>query len=215
MATESEELSAPVDLSTIEFETNVPTWSGGAADVFKATHPQLGALALKRPRGACHPGSSGYKQIEKEAAIWKDLIHPNVLRFIALYEREGAFYIVSPFLHNGTVPEYLSKNPNANRASLYMVTSKGTTYSYLRHEDRLRPSMDNILESLESHNKLGKIYLKARIKVICEQMPHLTGYVSRTLDDRSGSQVVTREVSKSLIITWDPKASGSQVVYMV
>ncbi|KAG8925566.1 hypothetical protein FRC00_003858, partial [Tulasnella sp. 408] len=341
MTTESEELSAPLDLSTIEFETNVPTWSGGAADVFKATHPQLGALALKRPRGACHPGSGGYKQIEKEAAIWKDLIHPNVLRFIALYEREGAFYIVSPFLHNGTVPEYLSKNPDADRASLIRDLARGLKYLHQRgivhgdvkgnnvlvssstpvegvvadfglaklvdtrtitsqqgagtprwqspelfyggprtfksdvyafgmtvyeiisgklpfddvpdygvffrvhnkerpvpmprvsssgyiyavewevaeaawdHEDGLRPSMDNILGSLESHNKLGKIYLKARIKVICEQMPHLTGYVSRTLDDRSGSQVVTREVSKSLIITWDPKAPGSQLVHMV
>lgn len=83
------------------------------------------------------------------------------------------------------------------------------------HEDGLRPSMDTILESLESHNKLGKVNLKARIKVICEQMPHLTGYVSRILDVRSGSQVVTREVSRSLVITWDPKPSDSQVVHMV
>lgn len=38
------------------------------------------------------------------------------------------------------------------------------------HDAKLRPSMDHILGSLESQNKLPKTYLKARIKVICEQV---------------------------------------------
>ncbi|KIO24244.1 hypothetical protein M407DRAFT_26359 [Tulasnella calospora MUT 4182] len=338
---EGKEFSAPtVDWSTLEFEKNSLTWSGGFADVYKASHPQLGALALKRPRGACNPGSREYRHLEKEVAIWKDLIHPNLLQFIGIYEKDAAVYIVSPFLHNGTVPQYLSKNADADRASFIRDLARGLNYLHQRgiihgdikgsnllvsssvpvyglvadfglakledthtvtslqgagtprwqspellyggprtfksdvyafgmtvyeiisgkipfenvpnyavffkvykkerpvpmprvsssgymyikewevaqgawdHDDERRPSMDRILESLESQNNSEK-YIKARIKVVCEQMPQYTGYVSRSLEDMYGSQQVTQDVSKSLIVAWDPESSGLQRVYML
>lgn len=43
-------------------------------------------------------------------------------------------------------------------------------------DDELRPSMNHIIETLESQNYSQK-YIKARIKVICEQMPACSGYV--------------------------------------
>ncbi|KAG9020151.1 hypothetical protein FS837_008559, partial [Tulasnella sp. UAMH 9824] len=113
---ESKEVSTPaVDWSSIDFGKNAPRWSGGFADVYVASHPQLGALAFKRPRGACYPGSREYRHLEKEVSIWKALIHPNLLRFIGICEKDESIYIVSPFLHNGTVPQYLSNTPDADR----------------------------------------------------------------------------------------------------
>ncbi|KAG8915249.1 hypothetical protein FRC01_003726 [Tulasnella sp. 417] len=130
---ENKEPSTPtVDWTVLVFEKNAHTWSGGSADVYQASHPQLGALALKRPRGACYPGSREYRHLEKEVAIWKVLIHANVLRFIGIYEKDAAIYIVSPFLHNGTVPQYISTNPGADRASFIRDLARGLNYLHQR-----------------------------------------------------------------------------------
>ncbi|KAG9041430.1 hypothetical protein FS837_012277 [Tulasnella sp. UAMH 9824] len=329
-----------VDWSALEFEKNSPTWSGGFADVYKASHPELGVLALKRPRGACNPGSREYRHLEKEVAIWKGLIHTNVLQFIGIYEKGTVVYIVSPFLHNGTVPQYLSKNPDADRASFIRDLARGLNYLHQQgvvHGDikgsnilvsssipvyglvadfglakledtqtvtsqqgagtprwqspelfyggprtfksdvyafgmtvyeivsgrlpfmdvptyavffkvhnkerpvpsprisplgylyvkeweaaqaawdqdaELRPSMDHILETLESQGN-SENYIKARIKVICEQMPACSGYVSRYLDEVLGSQQVTQDIEESLIIAWNLDYPQPQVVYML
>ncbi|KAG8902790.1 hypothetical protein FRC01_009474 [Tulasnella sp. 417] len=338
---ESKEATAPaVDWSAIEFAANAPRWSGGFADVFVATHPQLGALALKRPRGACSPGSKEYRHLEKEVAIWKDLIHPNVLQFVGIYEKDESIYIASPFFHNGTVPQYLSNNQDADRVAFVRDLARGLNYLHQRgivhgdikgtnvlvsssvpvegivadfglaklvdtqtitsqqgagtprwqspelmyggprtfksdvyafgmtvyeiisgklpfedvpyyavffkvhnkerpapmpimspsgylystewglaqaswdHDAERRPTIDRILQSLELQENSQK-FLRARIKVICDQMPECSGYVSRTLNSEYGSQVVTQDVSDSLIIAWDPKLLGGQTVYML
>lgn len=78
----------------------------------------------------------------------------------------------------------------------------------------LRPSMDHILETLESQNNSQK-YIKARVKVVCEQMPACSGYVSRSLDEDFGSQQVTQAIEESLIVAWDPDDQNPQVVYML
>lgn len=128
MSSTQECYTPKMDWSALKFEKNSPTWSGGFADVYKASHPQLGVLALKRPRGACDPGSREYRHLEKEVSIWKGLIHPNVLQLIGIYEKDAAVYIVSPFLRNGTVPQYLSKNPDADRASFIRDLARGLNY---------------------------------------------------------------------------------------
>ncbi|KAG9017647.1 hypothetical protein FRB90_000384 [Tulasnella sp. 427] len=329
-----------IDWSLLELEKGSLRWSGGFADVYVASHPQLGLLALKRPRGACHPESREYRHLEKEAAIWKDLVHPNVLPFVGIYEKDDAVYMVSPFLENGTVPQYISTNPAADRARFIRDLAKGLNYLhqsgivhgdikgsnllvsstfpvegvvadfglaklvdtqtvsslqgagtprwqspelmygeprsfqsdvyafgmtvyeiisgklpfddvpyyaiffkvhnkerpnptprispsgylYTRewdvaqaawdHNAELRPSMDRILRMLEPLAKLQH-FVEARIKVVCDEMPEYTGYVSRKLNHQYGSQVVTPNLDDALIVAWDPRASSSQVLEML
>ncbi|KAG8948950.1 hypothetical protein FRC04_009151 [Tulasnella sp. 424] len=337
---ESKQVSGPaIDWSTLELGSNIPRWSGGFADVFVASHPKLGSLALKRPRGACLPGSMEYRHLEKEVAIWQGLIHPNVLLFIGMCEKDGAVYIVTPFLHNGTVPQYISNNPDANRAAFIRDLAKGLRYLHQRgivhgdikgnnllvsssvpvegivadfglakladtstvssqqgagtprwqspelmygaprsfqsdvyafgmtvyeiisgkvpfddapyyaiffkvhnqerpvptplvspsgydytrewdvaqtawdHDPQFRPSMERILQILEPPKK-PEYFIEARIKVVCDELPEYTGYVSRTLNREYGSQIVTQDLSDALVVAWDTQVSSLQVIEM-
>ncbi|TFK41752.1 hypothetical protein BDQ12DRAFT_578358, partial [Crucibulum laeve] len=50
----------------------------------------------------------------REAIIWSHLFHPNVLPFYGIYRLEdmyGRLCLVSPWMENGNVIEYVSKRP--------------------------------------------------------------------------------------------------------
>jgi serine/threonine protein kinase len=60
----------------------------------------------------------------KEAVLWGQLRHPNVLPFYGVYrldDSHGRICLVSPWMENGTIVEYLRNNPNENR--LLLVSS--------------------------------------------------------------------------------------------
>ena len=61
--------------------------------------------------------------LQREAIIWANHQFVGVLRFIGVYQcDDGPFdhglYLVSPFLEHGTINQYLSSNPHANRCLL-------------------------------------------------------------------------------------------------
>lgn len=51
----------------------------------------------------------------KEANVWKGLRHPSILPFLGVWLYNGHFYLVSPFVVNGAIQQYLAKNPSADR----------------------------------------------------------------------------------------------------
>ncbi|KAG8973426.1 hypothetical protein FRC05_008817 [Tulasnella sp. 425] len=82
------------------------------------------------------------------------------------------------------------------------------------HHPQFRPSMDRILQLLEPAQK-PRPFIEARIKVVCEELPEYSGYVSRTLNHKHGSQVVAQDLSDALIVAWDCQASSLQVIEMM
>lgn len=56
--------------------------------------------------------------IARESILWAQLSHPNVLPFIGVCELGGEIGLVSPWMKNGDVMEYLEKNPHADRGRL-------------------------------------------------------------------------------------------------
>ncbi len=58
-----------------------------------------------------------YQQFCQEALVWKQLNHPNVLAFLGVNMELFAprFCLVSPWMSNGTLLDYLEKNPEHNR----------------------------------------------------------------------------------------------------
>lgn len=59
--------------------------------------------------------SSMFQHLLHEAALRKAARHPNVLQFLGTWEANETVYLVSPFLDNGTVMQYLTVHPNADR----------------------------------------------------------------------------------------------------
>ncbi|KAG6907960.1 hypothetical protein DXG01_006748 [Tephrocybe rancida] len=68
------------------------------------------------------------KSTSKEAILWRQLLHPNVLTFFGLYRFQNRISLVTPWMENGDITVYLKKNPTAPRQRLAVDVGKGLTY---------------------------------------------------------------------------------------
>ena len=53
--------------------------------------------------------------------MWSQLSHPNLLPFYGIYyleDRHGRVCLVSPWMNNGNIKDYLPENPRVNRVLL-------------------------------------------------------------------------------------------------
>ncbi|KAG9041885.1 hypothetical protein FS837_011622, partial [Tulasnella sp. UAMH 9824] len=103
--------------------------NGHFCDVFEGMHAEVGKVALKRPR----IDSTGYddvaiRRFEREAATWRNLRHPHILKFLGTFRRDGHIYFVSPFINNGTLVEYIAARPATNRIRLLSETADAIQY---------------------------------------------------------------------------------------
>lgn len=114
---------------------------GGFGDVLLVSHPLTGQVALKRLRL-----SGGRKDAEdqrrvrvktptyggipndllqralREGEIWRNLRHPNVLPCLGVLEAIGNLFLVSPYMRNGTIQQYLAENQEADRHELVCLS---------------------------------------------------------------------------------------------
>lgn len=58
------------------------------------------------------------QRFEREAEAWGSLHHPHILKLLGTFRRNGFLYLVSPFIENGTVVEYIRGHPQTNRIRL-------------------------------------------------------------------------------------------------
>lgn len=59
--------------------------------------------------------------LSHEALLWGQLSHPNILPFYGIYineVRRNRFGLVSPWMENGNVVNYLKHNPDVSRLPL-------------------------------------------------------------------------------------------------
>ena len=54
----------------------------------------------------------------KEAVIWRHLQHPNILPLIGVTITPEHYSLVSDWMDNGTINEFIEMNPDANRIDL-------------------------------------------------------------------------------------------------
>lgn len=61
-------------------------------------------------------GLTYIQQFGREALIWRQLCHPNLLPFFGVYYTEKRLCLVSPWMESGNVMQYLRKqSPDINR----------------------------------------------------------------------------------------------------
>ncbi|KAF9460455.1 kinase-like domain-containing protein [Collybia nuda] len=71
------------------------------------------------------------KKVSYETLIWRQLRHRNVLPFLCLYyvnNNRARIGLVSPWMENGNVQQYLRKDPQTDRVSLARDVAKGLEY---------------------------------------------------------------------------------------
>ncbi|KAJ7904193.1 kinase-like domain-containing protein, partial [Mycena leptocephala] len=69
------------------------------------------------------------KEFSREALIWRQLCHPNLLPFFGLYYLDNRLCLVSPWMDNGNVLEFFkTEPPNTDRLSLILDVALGLEY---------------------------------------------------------------------------------------
>ncbi|KAK0468944.1 kinase-like domain-containing protein, partial [Armillaria novae-zelandiae] len=70
------------------------------------------------------------KEFCREALVWRNLQHPNVLRFIGVNEDffYPSFCLISPWMKNGDILSFLRQNPRHNRMQCIREVANGLHY---------------------------------------------------------------------------------------
>ncbi|KAJ7047351.1 kinase-like domain-containing protein [Mycena alexandri] len=69
------------------------------------------------------------KEFSREALIWRQLCHPNLLPFFGLYYLDGRLCLVSPWMENGNIVDFLrNEPPDTDRLSLIVDVALGLQY---------------------------------------------------------------------------------------
>ncbi|KAF8211573.1 kinase-like domain-containing protein [Mycena galopus ATCC 62051] len=74
------------------------------------------------------------KKFGREALIWRQLSHPNLLPFFGLYMLDDRLSLVSPWMDNGDLKHFLSNPPpDIDRISLIADVARGLEYLHSKH----------------------------------------------------------------------------------
>ncbi|KAJ7235050.1 kinase-like domain-containing protein, partial [Mycena rebaudengoi] len=75
------------------------------------------------------------KEFGREALIWRQLSHPNLLPFFGLYYWDERLCLVSPWMEDGNIHDFLKKTlaSEAERISLMLDISFGLEYLHQNH----------------------------------------------------------------------------------
>jgi hypothetical protein len=71
------------------------------------------------------------QRVCEEAIVWKHIPCSDILRPIGVFYHNGAPAIVTPWMSNGTITEYLEKHPDADR--FHLVGFPSTTRHFTSH----------------------------------------------------------------------------------
>ncbi|KAH8832255.1 kinase-like domain-containing protein [Flagelloscypha sp. PMI_526] len=104
---------------------------GGFSDVFvgKYRSQQVCLKVLRVFQSEGHK-ERVIKEFCKEALMWRQLTHPNVLPFLGVTETlfPGKFCLVSPLMKHGNVMSFLEANPAHDRLSFILDIANGLHY---------------------------------------------------------------------------------------
>ncbi|KAG6890510.1 hypothetical protein C0995_007709 [Termitomyces sp. Mi166 len=112
----------------------MPRCSGGFADIFKGDF-RGHAVCLKFVRLNKKTQIPHFeKVVSKEAILWGQLRHPNILPFYGIYRFNNGISLVAPWMENGDVCQYLKQHDKSNRIVLVYDVAQGLKFL---HENKI------------------------------------------------------------------------------
>jgi len=122
-------LETPVDKVHVINTSRDPFVKTSTSDLHSGIlNGQLVALKSLRPY-ANIDCKTARQNFDHEAHLWSQLRHPNVLLFLGIFFAPPMYpAMVSEFMTNGTLVDYLSKHPDADRVHLLSGVACGLSY---------------------------------------------------------------------------------------
>ncbi|KAF8601625.1 kinase-like protein [Ceratobasidium sp. AG-I] len=123
-----QDVTVLLDMST---SSTWPISSGGFGDVYKVKLHDATEVAVKTTKIRANSTDEGRKHLKhaaRELHAWSKCNHPNVLKLIGLAIFRDQIGMVSLWMENGNLPNYLSQNPAADRIKLSAQISEGLAY---------------------------------------------------------------------------------------
>ncbi|KAG9084724.1 hypothetical protein FS749_005007, partial [Ceratobasidium sp. UAMH 11750] len=128
---------------------NAPISGGGFGDVYKGRLIGGERVAIKCARLYMgQDGTNGHKILKhtaRELYVWSRFKHNNVVELLGLAQFRGHMAMISPWMDNGTLLEYIKRNPTANRYQLSADISEGVAYLHQK---------DTVHGDIKSYNVL-------------------------------------------------------------
>ncbi|KAG6852347.1 hypothetical protein C0991_000494 [Blastosporella zonata] len=125
----------PRCISLDDLEVNIhdqyPQSSGGFGDVYKT--PYQGRLVCVKVLKLYQNSDQSllHKSFSREAVVWGQLSHSNILPFIGIHrlnDPHRRLCLVSPWMLNGNIHEFLKTRPQLDRTSLICDIASGMEY---------------------------------------------------------------------------------------
>ncbi|TDL14178.1 kinase-like protein, partial [Rickenella mellea] len=109
-----------------------PLTGGGFSDVWKGEWDELPhkTVALKMPKLYASSTRKRKQEFCKEAMIWRQFRHENVLQFYGCFNDElnKQYALVSPWMVNGDMISFLKRNPSTPRLPIMRGVALGLCY---------------------------------------------------------------------------------------
>ncbi|KAJ7031220.1 kinase-like domain-containing protein, partial [Mycena alexandri] len=147
--------------------------------------------------------SASLKKLGREALIWRQLSHSNLLPFLGLYTLESRLSLVSPWMENGDLNSFL-KNPPAGTDRLSLILDIAMGLQYLHGENIVHGDLKtaNILVTPSGRACIADFGLSSIVGVLS---------LSTTLSSRSGRPGTLRYQAPELLLDQRPNHFGSDV----
>lgn len=148
------DVTAQIDIS----RTSECLVTGGFGNVYRGALRDGSLISLKCLRTRIDSTENEKKRLKRTARelyVWSKCKHPNVLTLIGVAQHQNQIAMVSPWMENGNLRSFLSKQPHVDRRALCAQIASGV--AYLHNEGIAHGDIkgDNILFSQDSTPKLA------------------------------------------------------------
>ncbi|KAG8678379.1 hypothetical protein FRC08_017821 [Ceratobasidium sp. 394] len=82
--------------------------------------------------GTLCPGGDAARAFQREARIWRQLMHEHVHAFLGVWVDHGDVYLVSPFMECGDAAGWVRNQDGMGRVKLMLEIAQGLEYLHLR-----------------------------------------------------------------------------------
>ncbi|KAJ7828506.1 kinase-like domain-containing protein, partial [Mycena leptocephala] len=116
------------------------------------------------------------KEFGREALIWRQLCHPNVLPFFGLYYLGTRLCLVSPWMENGHIMKFITNKNPASTERLSLILDIALALQYLHAKDVVHGDLKglNILVTPSGRACIADFGVSSIVNAMTMQFTHST-----------------------------------------